>query len=188
MPLDAAKSRLVEEHLLFARKIAKNHAKQHWRHYDDILQESRLGLVEAAESFVPGRGCEFTTWAYFRCRGRILDWLRSQNLKGYRGASRREGKPWVSSLTDDETARDSFVHHDPFDYVDSFDEFASFLTSLPETDAACVRLVYVEGLNNREAGERLGINPKAVSQLVQRSAATLAVLLETKRDGTSTEA
>lgn len=40
---------------------------------DDLIAYGELGLVEAAQSFDPRRGCQFSTFAYYRIRGAIYD-------------------------------------------------------------------------------------------------------------------
>lgn len=42
---------------------------------EDLIAYGQLGLVEAARDFDPGRGCQFSTYAYYRIRGAIYDGL-----------------------------------------------------------------------------------------------------------------
>ena len=42
---------------------------------DDLIGYGQLGLVQAAQDFDPNRGGQFTTYAYYRIRGAILDGL-----------------------------------------------------------------------------------------------------------------
>ena len=42
---------------------------------DDLIAYGQLGLVQAAHDFDPARGRQFTTYAYYRIRGAILDGL-----------------------------------------------------------------------------------------------------------------
>jgi RNA polymerase sigma factor FliA len=42
---------------------------------EDLVEYGQLGLVEAARDFDPGRGHQFTTFAYYRIRGAIYDGL-----------------------------------------------------------------------------------------------------------------
>ena len=43
---------------------------------DDLAGWGMLGLIAAADSWDPGRGLKFTTYAYPKIRGAILDELR----------------------------------------------------------------------------------------------------------------
>jgi RNA polymerase sigma factor FliA len=45
---------------------------------DDLISEGQVGLLQAARSYDPARGAEFGTYAYWRMRGAMLDWVRSQ--------------------------------------------------------------------------------------------------------------
>jgi|DewCreStandDraft_4_1066084.scaffolds.fasta_scaffold16159_2 RNA polymerase sporulation-specific sigma factor len=47
----------------------------------DLLQEGIVGLIEAAERFDPSKGIKFTTFAPFRIRGRIINYLERNNNK-----------------------------------------------------------------------------------------------------------
>lgn len=42
---------------------------------EDLIAYGELGLAQAARDFVPGRGAEFTSFAYYRVRGAIYDGL-----------------------------------------------------------------------------------------------------------------
>ena len=44
---------------------------------DDLIGFGQVGLAEAARDFDPARGVQFTTYAYYRIRGAILDGLSS---------------------------------------------------------------------------------------------------------------
>jgi len=47
---------------------------------EDLFGWGMLGLIEAADSWDPGRGLQFSTFAYPRIRGAILDELRRQDF------------------------------------------------------------------------------------------------------------
>lgn len=47
---------------------------------DDLVGYGMLGLIGAADGFDPGRGLQFSTFAYPRIRGAILDELRKQDF------------------------------------------------------------------------------------------------------------
>ena len=42
---------------------------------EDLIGYGELGLAQAARDFVPDRGAEFTSYAYYRVRGAIFDGL-----------------------------------------------------------------------------------------------------------------
>jgi len=55
---------------------------------DDVIGYGQLGLTQAAREFDPDRGIQFSTFAYYRIRGAILDganqmnWLRRKRRAG----------------------------------------------------------------------------------------------------------
>jgi RNA polymerase sigma factor for flagellar operon FliA len=82
--VDAAeRARLVERHLDVARKVA---AMLHPRvrefvEMDELVALASAGLAEAAQRYEPDRGVAFTTFAWYRMQGAMVDGLRkSANL------------------------------------------------------------------------------------------------------------
>jgi len=47
--------------------------------YEDAVSQGLLGLIEALERYDPSYGTVFSTYATLRIRGRVLDYLRSQD-------------------------------------------------------------------------------------------------------------
>jgi RNA polymerase sigma factor for flagellar operon FliA len=47
---------------------------------DDLYGYGMVGLIQAADSWEPGRGLKFSTYAYTKIRGAILDELRKQDF------------------------------------------------------------------------------------------------------------
>ncbi len=45
--------------------------------YEDLVSQGLLGLIEAIDRFNPEFGTQFSTYATFRIRGKILDYLRA---------------------------------------------------------------------------------------------------------------
>ena len=56
---------------------------------EDLFNTGVLGLIDAIEKFIPDRGVKFRTYAEFRIRGAMLDYLRSQDWAP-RSVRRRE--------------------------------------------------------------------------------------------------
>ena len=46
---------------------------------DDLIGYGQVGLAEAARDFNPARGVQFTTYAYYRVRGAVLDGLATMS-------------------------------------------------------------------------------------------------------------
>jgi RNA polymerase sigma factor for flagellar operon FliA len=74
----AERARLVEAHLDLARKAASMlypRVKDHVE-YDELVAYANSGLAEAAQRFDPTRGASFSTFAWYRVQGAIIDGLR----------------------------------------------------------------------------------------------------------------
>jgi RNA polymerase sigma factor FliA len=87
--------RLVLEYQGLVRSIAWriHRVLPAWVEMDDLIGYGNLGLTQAARTFDPGRNWEFSTYAFHRVRGAILDglkqmsWFRCSDF--YRGRYRR---------------------------------------------------------------------------------------------------
>lgn len=77
LPLTPESQRLVMSCQGLVRTIAWKIHRKVSRHIelDDLISYGQVGLVEAARRFDLSRGLEFTTFAYHRVRGAILDGL-----------------------------------------------------------------------------------------------------------------
>jgi RNA polymerase sigma factor for flagellar operon FliA len=79
----AERARLVESHLDLSRKAAAMifpRVKEHIE-FDELVALGNAGLAEAASRFDGTRGTSFSTFAWYRVQGAIIDGLRrSSNL------------------------------------------------------------------------------------------------------------
>lgn len=75
----AGKSQLVEQHLKLVEGLARKLKRTLGASIDldDLVGYGSKGLVEAAERFDPRHGVAFSTFAYYRIRGAMLDGLRT---------------------------------------------------------------------------------------------------------------
>jgi len=69
---------LVRQHADLVKRIAYHLAGRlpPQVEVDDLVQSGMIGLLEAAQNFMPGRGASFETYAGIRIRGAMLDALR----------------------------------------------------------------------------------------------------------------
>lgn len=79
--LPAAVEQRVVQHQDYVRSLARNIARKLPRHveFEELVALGNVGLLSAARQFEPTRGVAFTTFAYYRIRGAILDGLRQMN-------------------------------------------------------------------------------------------------------------
>jgi RNA polymerase sigma factor for flagellar operon FliA len=75
----AERDRLIEQHLSLVQAIAGKLKRTLGRsiEFGDLVGYGSKGLVEAAERFDARQGTSFTTFAYYRIRGAMLDGLRT---------------------------------------------------------------------------------------------------------------
>lgn len=76
----AQRDTLVLEHVPLLRHIVGRMALPGGLERDDLYGFGMLGLLAAADSFDPARGLKFSTYAYSRIRGSILDALRQRDV------------------------------------------------------------------------------------------------------------
>jgi len=77
--VDAAESaRLVDSHLEVARRCAHVlHARVgKYIELEELIALANAGLAEAAASYEEGHGTAFSTWAWYRIQGSMMDGLR----------------------------------------------------------------------------------------------------------------
>jgi RNA polymerase sigma factor for flagellar operon FliA len=76
----AERARLVESHLDVSRKAAAMiypRVREHME-FEELVALGNVGLADAASKFDPTRGASFSTYAWYRVQGSIIDGLRKQ--------------------------------------------------------------------------------------------------------------
>src|SRR5215469_1287349 len=78
-PTSEDRERLLMEHIVSVRFIARKLHQTLPRHVelDDLVSAGMVGLMEACNRFDARRHVQFKSYAQFRIRGAILDWLRT---------------------------------------------------------------------------------------------------------------
>ncbi len=77
---DRLQQELVDGNLDLVRKIANDvHRLVHRKiEVDELINMGTIGLIESARRYDPQRGFQFSTFAYYRIKGAILDGVRRQ--------------------------------------------------------------------------------------------------------------
>lgn len=77
---------LVESHIPLVREIATRISRTlpPWVDVDSLVQSGTVGLLDAARRYDAERGVQFRTYAGYRIRGEIIEYLRSLDM-GSRG-------------------------------------------------------------------------------------------------------
>ena len=89
----AARERLLEHHLPYARVVAATYYARRTHEeieFEEYLQLARVGLLESFDRYDPARGAQFKTFAARRMQGAILSGLERLTEKNQQIAVRRE--------------------------------------------------------------------------------------------------
>lgn len=156
---------------------------------DDLIGHGQLGLVEAAHRFDESRDVKFTTFAFWRIRGAILDAISRQEW--FNQADFDSGV-FEQDLIDSEAEGASVERHagpaarrerTPADVASESEmrgKLREALGHLPPESAALVRMVYVEGHTLAEVARRMGIDRSWAVRLHQRVIEHLGQTLRAK--------
>lgn len=146
-------NQLVEKYLSLANKIAyqKKKSLPKFIDIDDIKSAAYMGLVEAANRYNSNWNIAFTTFAYPRIFGAIIDYLREMN------------KPALS--LDKEP---SFVNNLVSKTGDANDLLDLICYNLDERSCSIIKLYFVEEYSMKQTGKVFGISEGRISQLIKR--------------------
>lgn len=78
--LSAAQNKLIEQYREYADALAMDILRSlpKFVRAEDVTSAARQGLVESVTRFDDTRGVQFTTFAYYRIRGAVFDWVKGQ--------------------------------------------------------------------------------------------------------------
>ena len=153
--------------LIVARQVRRRLARRHLDP-DELYTAALLGLWDAARRFNPARGLRFTTLATRRIRGAVLDWLR----RAYGFFARKPGE-WQRQKYRPLTADPPAPPSPAVRLLDNLDEVEALLRLVSARKAMAMRLVYLDGLSQREAAPRLGVSASRVNQIVTKVSAEI---------------
>ena len=134
---------------------------------DDQIQEGMVGLIRAADTFDPERGCKFSSYAC-RC---IWSAMVRAHINSKRKSVRSSGMDPVelaSVLVDHQAVQ-------PLDAVDQTERrqisrnlIAKALNHMREDDRVAVYAKYARGETLSEIGERWGVSKERIRQRIAR--------------------
>lgn len=144
------------------------------RHYPDLLQEARIGIWQASDSYDPNRGA-FSTYAIHRARGRVLHYLRSapNTIHIPFGRVGRPDNPRCVVSTDDPDYLRPDPATEPFEDTVVLD---ALLDRLPPMHARAIRL-YADGWTCEEIGGMLGYSNQCISRWIRQDRTRLQAIL-----------
>lgn len=118
--------------------------------YPDLIQEGMMALIKAVDKFDPSRKSRFTTYAFYRIKGQMVNFIQ-----------RKESKapcPVDESL---------FDLRDPFspEKVDDLISIGQGLDELPEKEAEVISSMVIHCRDAREIAQKRGIDVSHVYRL-----------------------
>jgi len=125
---DAAKTILLSRHEGLIRVQASGKTN-----YDDLLQEGRIGILQAIDTFDLAQDVKFSTWAYHKIRGRI-----TSALYDVTAPARRARKVLFFPTTKSEDGPDIFERSVDADEQQSFD-VADMMALLTDTEKTVLK-------------------------------------------------
>lgn len=149
---------LVRTHIDFADRVAcarKRHLPRRID-LDEIKSAAYMGLVQAAGRYDADRGVPFTTFAYPRIVGAILDYARELRGEVSLDAEDSDG----GSLKDTVVARPD---------GDAEELFEDLTYGLDDRAVHVLRCYYIDDVPMKEIGSRIGVTESRVSQMLSTS-------------------
>ena len=148
---------LVERYIPFADKIAalKRRTLPKRITIEELQSAAYLGLVESACRFDSSKGIPFTTFAYPRIFGAIIDYLRELGVSMVS----------LDSSQDDEeqTLAETIAAPKESAVGELFDEMT---TGMDEKAKTMLRCYYLEDVPMKDVGRQFGVTESRVSQLL----------------------
>jgi len=126
------RDRLVEEHLDLVRAIAHK-LKRGFRQapdMDDLVAYGHQGLIEAAERFDARQGVAFSTFAYYRIRGAMLDGMRNMSWYSRRDQARYLAERHAQEYLQSHAGRPDKGSHDAAEVLEDIAEILGGLTAI----------------------------------------------------------
>lgn len=193
MKLDNEKKKIVEDNLQLVKKVAsKVYAKlpDCGIEFDDLVQVGIIGLIKAIDSYKQDRA-QFSTYAYIRIRGEILDFLRSLDIMPHTEREKikteraEEGLDLPVSNTaifvsidkviseEDESISfiDTFVSkvktpEEEYSIKELIEKINEYMDkNFSETDKEVIQMLFFEEKEPKEISESLGISLSRISQV-----------------------
>ncbi len=162
--LTAPARELAAEHLAFARALARPFKEQYPDEWEEFESAACLGLVEAARDFDPGRRIRFGTFSALKILGKLRD-VRRERIR------RTKHEAPELDLRRDRAAGGSIVaeavdHRPPVaDELGRAEDLDAHLRKLPPGHRRALRLIYLDGFSQAEAGRALGLSAPRIASI-----------------------
>lgn len=166
-------------HLPLVYKLARDtHRRCPSFDFDDLVSAGAVGLCEAAERYRKRAGSTFASFAWWRIKGAMVDWIRRTGP--YRRAdaeAARQGEQFAGEFVSgdiDDFASPASAPEETIDLARDTAAVQSRVSSLPEKERLLLGLMYgPEELNLEEAGRVLGMDKSWACRLRARAFADI---------------
>ena len=187
--LEPWQARLVEENLELVDKIVRGMLRRLPSHIDkaDLVQQGRIGLMEAARRYDPTSAASFKTFATYRIRGEIIDGLRAHSAgrpadAGWNESVESIGENASSGSSDDVSGFMSSVRalstafdlatstsENPLEESLEKDTLWTAVGRLPERERHVCELLYRMDMTMQDIANLMGTSKASVSRLHKRA-------------------
>jgi RNA polymerase sigma factor FliA len=187
--LEPWQARLVEENLELVDKIVRGMLRRLPSHIDkaDLIQQGRIGLMEAARRYDPTSAATFKTFATYRIRGEIIDGLRAHSQgrpaeagwnesvesigEGAASSSGDEVSGFVSSVKALSTAFELATSTGDNPLEESLEKTTLWTAvgRLPERERHVCELLYKMDMTMQDIANLMGTSKASVSRLHKRA-------------------
>ncbi len=186
--LEPWQARLVEENLELVDKIVRGMLRRLPSHIDkaDLIQQGRIGLMEAARRYDPTSAASFKTFATYRIRGEIIDGLRAhsqgrpaeagwnesvESIGESASSSGDEVSGFVSSVKALSTAFELATSTGENPLEESLEKTTLWaaVMRLPERERHVCELLYKMDMTMQDIANLMGTSKASVSRLHKRA-------------------
>jgi RNA polymerase sporulation-specific sigma factor len=127
--------------------------------YPDLVQEGMLALIKAVDNFEPERQLKFTTYAFYRIKGQMVNFLQRSEAKA----------PVPVDVEEELVAMDSFSP----DLYDLSLTLSHEVKKLPQREAEIVADMFFKGHDAKEVAQEHHIDVSHVYRLKRNALARL---------------
>lgn len=173
-----ARAKIIESYQPLVYKIVSS-TKANPEVMLDLLQEGTVGLIEAVERFDPDKQIKFTTYAPFRIRGRIINYLErnnSRNINLDRSAQEMQEIMGIASMFADPTDTKKNVERIAEDEM-LIALVLKSLSRLSDKERAVVIGIFIEDKKATDLAKELGISNSYLSRLQKKGIRRLRGML-----------
>ncbi len=128
--------------------------------YPDLIQEGMIGLIAAADKFEPARNNRFITYAYYKVRGRMANFLQRSEAR-------------APLPVEEEYLERSDSFEDDLDRMEWQLAIREGFEQLPQRERDVVRSLLIEGRRAQEVASEQGVGISHIYRLQRRAIARL---------------